>query len=765
MPLQNFVARRLPAISAAWLNVVDALKFTVFNDAVTKPTARTALELDPQLVAEGVDSGAANAAVVTLTGPITGYVRATGSKVSFSATAVNTEATTLNVNGTGAAAILAQDGTACTGGELFTPVIVEWTGSAWRIIAGGISLANRRTTAEIDAGVTPVDYAYPANSQYYDVRRSGVVLNSSAAASANVSALNTLGTASWGRTVTLFFPDGDLYFDDALTFTSALVGLKFAEGSQLRYTGTANKVAITFGTSTTSVVAGIDGLSLRNDTSHDWSDSGFVGLRLVRVNRQRFDLKVINGFTVNCQLYGNSTTGIAYNKLRIGTSFDAKYHLQLRVATSGAFVNENLFDGINLQQTSAYPTDEDAYGLHCLSDIGTASLNSNVFIKPSFQVGDGDGGTERVPVWFQEAGTNNSIIDARAEGGRGPVVKVDSTTFAVRYNVVSFGYLESSFYTQHLQESDGGLAFGNQVFFRQNSGAPYTSWHSGGLLEKAFGSDVGDIAVKGMFGQLSGSSTETNEVAGRIYKDYLRIGSGAAIGVYVDTSYFKQLEVKIDAKSTNLGRIAFVAYDSADNILDNGDPGHPFVVNSSLSAAATYGYSYSTPTDTRTSVQFSVGSSVQKVKILFSGGTNPLYLRAFEIIGYYCNSVALALNVYGGPQSSDYFFVDASPATVRGGGWTQRGTIAHNSLAASATVSYWQCTASGYNATAWAVSTAYELNRMVENDTGKIYVCTVAGTSAGSGGPTGTGSGIVDGTVTWDYIGTLATWTSGPSNP
>lgn len=36
---------------------------------------------------------------------------------------------------------------------------------------------------------------------------------------------------------------------------------------------------------------------------------------------------------------------------------------------------------------------------------------------------------------------------------------------------------------------------------------------------------------------------------------------------------------------------------------------------------------------------------------------------------------------------------------------------------------------------------------------GNTYVCATAGTTAASGGPTGTGSGITDGTVTWNYVG------------
>jgi len=53
---------------------------------------------------------------------------------------------------------------------------------------------------------------------------------------------------------------------------------------------------------------------------------------------------------------------------------------------------------------------------------------------------------------------------------------------------------------------------------------------------------------------------------------------------------------------------------------------------------------------------------------------------------------------------------------------------------------------------AWAASTAYALGARVLHDSGRTYSCTTAGTSAASGGPTGTGSAIVDGTVRWAYV-------------
>lgn len=65
-------------------------------------------------------------------------------------------------------------------------------------------------------------------------------------------------------------------------------------------------------------------------------------------------------------------------------------------------------------------------------------------------------------------------------------------------------------------------------------------------------------------------------------------------------------------------------------------------------------------------------------------------------------------------------------------------------------------TASGTIAavSAWVNTTAYALGDFVRNGgTQRVYVCTTAGTSAGSGGPTSTASAITDGTVVWRYVG------------
>ena len=53
---------------------------------------------------------------------------------------------------------------------------------------------------------------------------------------------------------------------------------------------------------------------------------------------------------------------------------------------------------------------------------------------------------------------------------------------------------------------------------------------------------------------------------------------------------------------------------------------------------------------------------------------------------------------------------------------------------------------------AWASGTAYLKGEVVTNDSGKVYRCITAGTTAGSGGPTGTGDDIADNTAHWAYV-------------
>ena len=67
------------------------------------------------------------------------------------------------------------------------------------------------------------------------------------------------------------------------------------------------------------------------------------------------------------------------------------------------------------------------------------------------------------------------------------------------------------------------------------------------------------------------------------------------------------------------------------------------------------------------------------------------------------------------------------------------------------TVNHWD----GLVSEPWAGGKTYSVGMQVHNG-GNVYGCTTAGTAAATGGPTGTGTGITDGTAVWAYLGAQA---------
>lgn len=60
----------------------------------------------------------------------------------------------------------------------------------------------------------------------------------------------------------------------------------------------------------------------------------------------------------------------------------------------------------------------------------------------------------------------------------------------------------------------------------------------------------------------------------------------------------------------------------------------------------------------------------------------------------------------------------------------------------------------------WQPNDIYTVDDVVSNGT-NVYSCVQKGVSAGSGGPTGTGTNIADGTALWNYAGTVANYGGG----
>jgi hypothetical protein len=619
---------------------------------------------------------------------------------------------------------------------------------------------NDRTPAEIAAGVTPVDYGYP----FGDVRRYGIAMDSSDAGASNAEILNDLSAAAWPNPIVLTFPDGEIYIADQVDFSAGNIAILFSDCTEMYYTGVATQPAFIF------TGQALTNFWLECSTAHDWSDEDCVGLRIINTRRRDIHIRRLAGFTINLQAWGSSTSGIGYNFITMLGSFDAKYHVDIHSSVANGWINENEWHLLGIDNTGSYPTDENSYGVRFKAESGAyQGINNNVFYKPSFELEDGDSGTERIPVWFDNAGIRNKFYDARIENGRGAVLKISSDAYEVAYNEMDLCTLIGSQFTGSdnpalVMNTDGGLGFANYLHMTRWASHFISEWHSGDLVEKSFAASSSRIQTRDVFHHASGD-VERYDGTARIHNRWLRLGSiSMALGVFADTTRHKEFIVKVNSHEDYQANVAIVCYDSSGNVLDDGDSGHPFVAASStLTASTSWTYSYRTTGANVGLLQFRVGSTVAKIKVMVNGSADGVLVNSFHLAAVQQSIRPVPISVWSGFDCGR--LVDDSPATIRNGGYSLRGTLAFNDDAASAAVSYWQCTASGWNATAWAATTAYALDAMVENDTGKVYVCRTAGTSAGAGGPTGTTTGITDNTVTWDYIGTLATWTAGPSNP
>lgn len=64
----------------------------------------------------------------------------------------------------------------------------------------------------------------------------------------------------------------------------------------------------------------------------------------------------------------------------------------------------------------------------------------------------------------------------------------------------------------------------------------------------------------------------------------------------------------------------------------------------------------------------------------------------------------------------------------------------------------------------WMSGHHYGVGECITN-AGSLYSCKVAGTSSASSPPTGVGTSIADGSVTWQYVGTVAVWCASGSGP
>lgn len=547
------------------------------------------------------------------------------------------------------------------------------------------------------------------------------------------------------------------------------------EGIRFRYTGARTKPALSV---TGALCRTLKFGSITSQTI-DWTNVNFVGLRLCDVYSCHISFQSISNFTEGYELSSGADYGCAYNEIHPRFIRDCKYCEVLRTTSALGFVNENTFYSGNYGNTSSTIGLADAYGVFLTWDHSSSyrGHNNNRWLNPNFELAQAAGATYRVPFLFDGVGLNNTCEFARSETNKGPFAILDAGgTAGVCYaNTFGITYSDNAAQTNSILQVDG--AYGNII---TGPGAGTYTWTSpdlGPCLTSNGGADAPYLSGGPMFLMETsiGTPSRTATVAGaaRTARDALQLNS-TGVFVAIDTTLIKTFRANLACVPGFGGRLVIIAWDGVSvtasrltGTATDATWGNEKYVKSvaALTTTTEYGGGYATSADgDALDLLFTVRDEVKKIHIGYIGGTSPLAARQITITGYGMDESASNTDATGAMRvfadlddNGTQLLATAKPDTSGTHGYYQRGQVVTNASAAAGQVAGWQCSTTGWLAAAWTSSTAYSiLGRIVTNDTGKMYQLITAGTSAGSGGPTGTTADITDGTCHWKYVGVKA---------
>ncbi|MFO0915280.1 MAG: hypothetical protein U0795_20125 [Pirellulales bacterium] len=153
-------------------------------------------------------------------------------------------------------------------------------------------------------------------------------------------------------------------------------------------------------------------LNATRSTPTDWTNPTAVAVRLCNLNDSWLDVAGANS-TVGVECFSHQVGhGFAYNYVQLRRLVDNRYALRLWAKGRLGWVNENQFAGGRFAVTSTrrqvlgYPT---ASGSGAMYPVGVwmtgdfNGINSNVFIKPSFEIGPRDYAVAGEGGWYDMA--------------------------------------------------------------------------------------------------------------------------------------------------------------------------------------------------------------------------------------------------------------------------------------------------------------------------------------------------------------------------
>lgn len=528
-----------------------------------------------------------------------------------------------------------------------------------------------------------------------------------------------------------------------------------------------------------------------------------IGIRLRQAFRCRIMENYVYGFT-NGIVY----SGCAYNTIFAKHISDCKYGLVCTTEGSNldaSFFNENTRFGGKIGNTSTAAALGNSYQIVFTWDKTSSYRlhNANRFIAPCLE--GNNAATYQLPILFDGVGGVNSFEHVRLEGERGPVAIFDGGGGVYACGTtIELDYIASSNQEISMRQVNG--ACGNRLL---GVGCQQTQWNSGDmsrLVSSAGAAGAAHIRGREFFFINAGTPSvsdikKTDTAVTTAIKSNRRginldAGGYARVGVAIDASRIKDFCCSYQSSPGLIGRPVFFALDANGAFL-TGNATETFVNPLTGSAYSNEPYVKATPgTSDAGNVLaaggngFAVGSDTSLARVLYVtvrpevqtllfcivGGSTQAVVQSMNVEGYSTyNTIGEAYPLSTGRASVRVFsplddngenmLASANPGTAGTLGYFSRGDVVLNNAAASAAASGWQCTLSGFLAPAWAGSTAYAATgALVINDTGKVYELLTAGTSASSGGPTGTGSSITDGTCVWRYAGVQATFVAMANN-
>ena len=546
------------------------------------------------------------------------------------------------------------------------------------------------------------------------------------------------------------------------------VGADF-QSSQILYAGTRDRAAFQFGTTAGAQESNLFNVNVLAQTT-DVTNDGFVGLKVYNAQRNRITVSRISGFTHSTEFVsrGQGVTGVTYSAAFLGT---CKY--ALTTTCDGAafnYINGNTF--FIEDWTNISPQAGDSHGWFARGIAGAFTIevqNGNRVHFHSIQPGNGSVGEVRNAAKLVDVAAINIMQVDRYESGRGNIAVIsgpvgDGITAAsvIAQNVFQIGLLTQGGGAIVQSLSETGSARLNLIQWTNDlryAGDEVNITNLASLV-KAYSSST--LMMTGPLHVTTGAGTPVQFIAPggiEMGSETIRMNSAdRTIGFFIDIDGGETFQAWVNTSNSLYPALGIAAYDANGNRMSY--PGSPAVPVIKSDATARYnrwsvdtGGAYLSGA-ANSEMTFTTDSTVKRLRVFIYGGSG--FVRAFGIRRL--TQKQAPLSPFSGLISNPVNHYVAGDPTNGTFGIYNRGDLALIDTAAAAGLDAYQATLGGYLCDAWTASTAVTLG-MLRHNGGNVYECITAGTTAGAGGPAGTGSSIADGTAVWKYLSTKAVFT------